>query len=210
MQMHHGSQPLTCAPPSAELERPLPPRATHRPTRSREPLDTHVIRRLWIGVVLAIGVACGRTTGMERADVMSYLERTHAWAPVEAETAQVLDRILATQFVDEAEVNREIAASRPRLTTHLVHVRDYRPRTSDVARIHARYVRAWERLLSGFDAIDQGFSSGDYSKLAQGRQAIDSWRQQIVEVADELGELVRHLGIETTGAVASARRRSST
>jgi hypothetical protein len=147
---------------------------------------------------------------MERADVMSYLDRTRAWAPVEAETAQVLDRILATQFVDEAEVNRQIAATRPRLTTHLDQVRDYRPRTSDVASIHARYVRAWERLLSGFDAIDQGFSSGDYSKLAQGRQAIDSWRQQIVQVADELGELVRHLGIETPGSVASARRRSST
>ena len=208
--MLDSSKHPTCAARDAKVQGPLMRHATLCPTPPRKPAPTFATCRLTIGVLLTIGVACGRSAGTERADVISYLERTRAWAPVEAETAQVLDRIIATQFVDEAEVNREIAASRPRLTTHLDRVRDYRPRTSDVARIHARYIRAWERLLSGFDAIDQGFSSGDYSKLAQGRQAIDLWRQQIVQVADELGELVRHLGIDTTGAVAAAPGRSLT
>jgi hypothetical protein len=159
--------------------------------------------RIYIALVIAVG-ACGNPPGSERADVVAYLERTRAWATVEAETAQTLHRILATQFVDEAEVTREITATRPRLASHIDRIRAYNPRTSDVARIHARYVRAWERLLSGFDAINQGFSSGDYSKLAQGRQAIELWRQQIIQVADELGELVRHLGIDASGAVARA------
>lgn len=160
-----------------------------------------MIRPLHMSLALAIiTAACGSPPGAERTDVLAYLDRARAWAAVEAETAQTLDRIIATQFVDEAEVNREIATSRPRLASHLERVRDYNPRTSDVARIHARYVRAWERLLAGFDAIDQGFSSGDHSKLAQGREAMGIWREQIIRVADELGELVRRFGIDAMGA----------
>src|SRR5439155_1182079 len=88
-----------------------------------------------------------------------------SWAPVEAETERTIERILGTQFVDEAEVRRQIRDDRPRALAHLERVRAYAPRSRDVQHIHARYVSAWEELLGGYDAIEQGFTSGDYTKL---------------------------------------------
>src|SRR5262245_16968707 len=105
-----GPRPELGSTRNAERLSPLPERdrSPRLPGCTRR--DTPPRSRLSIAMVLAVAAACGKTPGMERADVVSYLERTRAWAPVEAETAQVLDRIIATQFVDEAEVNREIAA----------------------------------------------------------------------------------------------------
>ena len=110
---------------------------------------------------------------------------------------------MRTQFVDEAEVRRQISDSRPRLLAHLESLRAYAPHSRDVTQIHTRYVAAWERLLSGYQAIEDGFSSGDYTKLARGREAMEGWRQEIVLVADELRELMEHFGVEATGAVES-------
>src|SRR6185503_18157986 len=55
-------------------------------------------------LALAIGtiVACTPAEKTARADVTLYLQRANDGAPVEAETARTIDRILATQFVDEA------------------------------------------------------------------------------------------------------------
>jgi hypothetical protein len=148
-------------------------------------------------------LACGTPPGAERADVLAYLAHTRTWAPIEAETARLLDRISATQFVDEPEITRQIAEHRPRLLAHLEQVRTYVPRTPDVLRLHKQYTDAWERLLAGLDAIDKGFATGDYTKLAEGREAMDAWRALIVHVADELGNLTRRLGIDPTRAVES-------
>ena len=157
-------------------------------------------------LLVSFAIACQASPTATRTDLRAYLSRTKSWAPVEAEAARTIGRILKTQFVDEAEVRRQIADSRPRLLAHLESLRAYTPHSKDVARIHARYVTAWERLLGGYDAIEEGFSSGDYTKLARGREAMEAWRAEIVGVADDLRDLMQHFDVEPTGAVESRVR----
>ena len=156
--------------------------------------------------ILALGwlaLGCGGPPGAVRADVQSYFARMRSWGPVEAETERTIERIFRTQFVDEAEVRRQIADDRPRALAHLERVRAYAPRSKDVQNIHARYVSAWEGLLAGYDAIERGFSSGDYTKLARGREAMERWRAGIADVAQQLRDLMDHVGVEPSGAVES-------
>ncbi len=146
--------------------------------------------------VLAVLVGCRPGKAAVRLELRAYLQHMQDWAPVEGETARTLERILATQFVDEAEVRHQIADSRPRIRAHLARIREYRPRTPPVQRIHARYVHAWRRLLAGYDAIEAGFASGDYTRLARGREAMAAWRDGITEVARALRRLANELGVE--------------
>src|SRR4029077_11205939 len=163
--------------------------------------------RLRPTVVLAVlGAACGASSDTTRIELRAYLARTRSWAPVEAEANRTIKRILATQFVDEAEIRRQIADSRPRILTHVEHLRGYAPRSKDIARIHARYVAAWETLLGGYDAIEQGFSSGDYTKLARGPEAMGAGGRDIEAGAGELRELMEHFGIEAPDAQESLVR----
>lgn len=154
-------------------------------------------------VFLAAALGCHAAPDAVRTDVRAYLARTRAWAPVDAEAARTIKRILDTQFVDEAEVRRQIADNRPRVVAHLAQLREYRPRSEDVRRVHQRYVAAWDRLLGAYDAIEQGFSTGDYTKLAQGREGMTAWEDGIVRVADELRQLADHYGIDPGAAIES-------
>jgi len=160
------------------------------------------VKRLGLALVL-LALGCGGPPGAMRADLQAYLARMKSWAPVEAETERTIERILRTQFVDEAEVRRQIRDDRPRALVHLERVRAYAPRSKDVQHIHARYVSAWEDLLGGYDAIEQGFTSGDYTKLARGREAMEKWGVGIADVARQLRDLMQHLGVEPGGAVES-------
>jgi hypothetical protein len=157
-------------------------------------------------VLAALVLGCQGSPTATRTELGAYLARSKGWAPVEAETARTIQRILQTQFVDEPEIRRQIADSRPRLLAHVDRLRAYSPVSKEVARVHGRYLAAWETLLSGSDAIEQGFSSGDYTKLARGREAMEAWRSEIVSVADELRELMQHFGVEADGAVESRGR----
>ena len=161
---------------------------------------------MWLRVVvfpLALALGCYEAPGKTRSELNGYLDRSRSWAPVEAETARIIERILATQFVDEAEVQRQIAESRPRLLAHLERMRAYHPGVPSVERIHARYTAAWQTLVTGFDVIEEGFASGDYTKLARGREAMLAWRRAILEVADDLRELRGSL--EPTSTASKAR-----
>src|SRR5439155_1354668 len=133
------------APPPADHDRPGsgtlgPPRPAHRvPARGapvpRGAVSGRVRRALVLGVLVA---GCGVSPDTTRVELRGYLARTRNWAPVEAEANRAIKRILATQFVDEAEIRRQIVDSRPRILTHLEHLRGYPPRSKDIARIHAR------------------------------------------------------------------------
>jgi hypothetical protein len=122
---------------------------------------------------------------------------------VEAETARTIERILRTEFVDEAEVHRQIADSRPRLEAQLADARAYTPQSEEVRRIHRRYLGAWEALLAGYDAIESGFATGDYTRLATGRERMAEWRTTLLGVANDLRQLVQRLGIDPAGATES-------
>jgi hypothetical protein len=159
--------------------------------------------RACVLVLLVCTAGCRGATSGTRIDLRAYLERSRSWAPVEGETARTLERILATQFVDEAEVLRQINDSRPRVLTHLETVRGYVPHSKTVEQVHAHYIAAWESLLRGYDAIEEGFKSGDYAKLARGREAMAEWRDGLVDVARELRELMERFGVEASGAVES-------
>src|SRR2546426_6205161 len=147
-----------------------------------------------------VALGCGAPPGAERADLQAYLERTKGWAPVEAETARTLERILATEFVDEAEVRHQIDDSRPRVIAHLERVRAYAPRSGAVQRIHETYIKAWQSLLEGYDAIVAGFTSGDYTQFAAGREGMARWKEGIVRAAQDLRELSQRLGVSTERA----------
>jgi len=160
-----------------------------------------------VAALAVAAVGCQSTPpAATRIDLRAYLARTQSWAPVEAEAARTIERILKTQFVDEAEVMRQIADSRPRLVAHLQALRAYTPHSKEVARVHAHYVEAWERLLAGYDAIERGFSTGDYTQLARGREAMEAWRAGIVPVAHELRELMEHFDVDASGPVESRVR----
>lgn len=160
--------------------------------------------RLLLATVLL--VACGTPQSAVRIETQAYLERSKGWAKIEGETARTIERIFDTQFVDEPEVLRQIADSRPRVVAHLEALRAYRPRSEDIADIHTRYIAGWEKLLAGYDAIEKGFATGDYSNLARGRTALTEWGDAILATAQELRELMRHFGIDATGTVARPAR----
>ena len=149
------------------------------------------------------GIACGASAGALRIDVLGYLERARTWAPVEAETAATVDRIFRTQFVDEAEVDRQIADSRPRIERHLGQVREYKPHSGEVERHPPGVPAGLGALLAGYDAIENGFASGDYTKLAAGREDLEAWRGGIVWVADELRDLAQRLNVDPASRTAS-------
>lgn len=167
-----------------------------------------MMRALGPLLAVACALACGAAPATAtRTDLRAYLARSKSWAPVEAEAARTIERILKTQFVDEAEVRRQIADSRPRLLGHLEALRAYAPHSKEVATVHAHYVAAWERLISGYDAIEQGFSTGDYTKLARGREAMEAWRAGIVAVAHELRDLMDHFDVDASGPAVESRAR---
>src|SRR6185369_8097005 len=71
--------------------------------------------RACLAMLAIVAIACGTPQSAVRIETQAYLERSKGWAPIEAETARTIERIFDTQFVDEAEVLRQIADSRPRV-----------------------------------------------------------------------------------------------
>src|SRR5262249_50034004 len=152
----------------------------------------------WLGLafVVALLAACSTPPAALRADTLAYLRKMSSWAPTEAETAQTLERILATEFVDEAEVLRQIADSTPRVQRQLAEAGQYEPRTAEVRRIHTVYVASWRTLLDGYSLITAGFETGDQTKLSRGREAMARWRDSILQVARQLRELRDRTGVD--------------
>jgi hypothetical protein len=140
-------------------------------------------------LLVALLVACGPPPAAKRADVEAYLQRMAAWAPIEAETARTLERILQTEFVDEAEVTRQIEDNVPRVKSHLETVEEYAPRTEDVKAVHETYKTAWRRLLAGYERIESGLRTGEYTLLAEGRAAMADWRDGLISTARKLSSL---------------------
>ena len=124
-----------------------------------------------------------------RAELQLYLQQESDWAPVEAETARTIDRVLATQFVDEAEVRRQVAADLPRVAAHLVRIQKLRLTAPAMLEIHRRYVAAWQSLSEGYQRIDRGLDAGDVAAISAGRKALQDWRQAILLTAQDLRRL---------------------
>ena len=160
---------------------------TSRPARTR-----------WLGLALLVAslAACSTPPAALRADTLAYLRKMSSWAPTEAETARTLERILATEFVDEAEVLRQIADSTPRVQRQLADAERYEPRTVDVHRVNASYLGSWRTLLDAYGSITAGFESGDQTKLSKGRDGMARWRDAIVQVARELRDLRDRTGVD--------------
>jgi hypothetical protein len=170
------------------------------------PAFAHSWRNMRRCALLAVGAlmaaACGAPSGL-RADTRAYIDKMSSWAPIEAETARALDRILATQFVDHAEVLRQIADSAPRVRRHLQEIEQYTPRTPEVQLIHANYTNAWRGLLQGYGSIEAGLDDADQARLAAGRQALLGWRASILTVARQLRQLSAQLELEPSTERAS-------
>ncbi len=144
--------------------------------------------------VLAVAAACNPTTPATRADLQLYLQHANDWAPVEAETARTIARILATQFVDEAEVRRQITADQPRVAAHIARIGAVHPTSDEVREIHRQYVETWTRLARGYDDVLRGLDHGQAADLAAGRESLEAWREGIVSTARQLRHLQDELG----------------
>lgn len=184
--------------------RPLSPEPAGDPlvalrTRARAGRRSATVRTIAVLLAAVAPAACGSPPTAVRADVAAYVARIQDWAPIEGETARTVDRILATEFVDEALVRQYLGEAIPRTRAHLQRIRSYRPRTGPVASVHARYVAGWGALLEGFEAIEDGFQRGDWTRLAQGREAMGRWRDAILEVARELRRLTQRYGVSPGG-----------
>lgn len=148
-----------------------------------------MVRPLFLASLITLVMGCGPPPAAKRADVEAYLQRMATWAPIEAETARTLERILQTEFVDEAEVTRQIEDNVPRVKSHLERVEEYAPRTDDVKNVHQTYMTAWRRLLTGYEQIESGFRTGEYQLLAAGRAAMADWREGLIATARKLSSL---------------------
>jgi hypothetical protein len=149
---------------------------------------------LWSVVLATIATGCKPADRAVRADLTLYLQRTADWAPVEAETARTIERVLATQFVDDAEVRRQVTADAPRVEAHLARIEAVQPASAEVRDIHRRYVDNWRRLAAGYRDLLHGVSTGDVPEIASGRKALQAWRAGILETARELRRLQADLG----------------
>jgi len=149
---------------------------------------------LWAAFLATIAPGCNPADRTLRSDLTLYLQRTADWAPVEAETARTIDRIMATQFVDEAEVRRQVTADVPRVQAHLERVEAVRPASSELREIHRRYVDSWRRLAAGYRDLLHGIDNGDVPSIAAGRTALQDWRAGIVETARALRQLQADVG----------------
>jgi hypothetical protein len=161
-------------------------------TRTRRPFRGSALGLVAACVaIVACGSAADRTLN---ADLSLYLQRANDWSPVEAETAKTIERILATQFVDEAEVRRQVVANAPHVAQHLGRVEQVQPRSPELQVVHRRYVEAWRRLAIGYDRILRGLDTGTVSDIADGRRALEAWRGAIVDTARDLRRLQQDLG----------------
>lgn len=146
-------------------------------------------------MALCIAAAgCRTPPATLRADTLAYLQRVAAWAPTEAESARAVDRILATEFVDSAEVLRQIADDAPRVRRLISEAEAHEPRSTEVAQIHASYIAAWRDLLVAYAEVEEGLRSDDQRLLSNGRNGLAKWRDDILGVARELRNLKTQVG----------------
>ena len=139
-------------------------------------------------VLLAL-VSCTAPRDSTSHEVAGYLRQLAEWAPQEAEAARAVRRILATQFVDEAEVRRQIAESRPRVEAQVAALSAYRARSRELSEVHRNYLEGWRRLARGYDEIEQGLDRTDQRALARGRAALVAWRDTVMSTARRLREM---------------------
>ena len=147
-------------------------------------------------MLLGVVLSCSSPSEQAlRADLTLYIQRANDWAPVEAETARTIDRIVATQFVDEAEVRRQVTADAPRVAAHLARIEAVSPTSQEVRDVHARYVGAWRDLAAGYASLLRGLDTGNVPDIATGRRAMQAWRESIVGVARDLRRLKSDAGL---------------
>jgi len=124
-----------------------------------------------------------------RHELSAYMEQLGQWAPQEAEVGRAVQRVLDTEFADEAEVRRQIAESVPRVDAQVALLRAYQPSSRALKDVHAGYVRAWETLRAGYADIVEGLDRADQATLGRGRQELLAWRRALPDTATRLREI---------------------
>lgn len=114
------------------------------------------------------------------------MQQVTSWAPVEAETARSIQRIFATQFVDEAAVRQEVSQTLPRIKSHLDRIASVAPSDSDLRDIHLRYQLAWRQLQDALIGLPDAIGRNDAGALAASRASMTAWGQAMMDIAADL------------------------
>jgi len=145
-------------------------------------------------VLLAAG--CSSDAEGTRVELVEFLRVLNAWAPADGAAAGAIERVLATQFVDDAEVRHQVTELSARVSAHLAKVAAYHPRSPEVAALYTRYRGAWEQLSGGCAEIEAGLDQGVPERLAGGREALEAWADSLASMARDTRRLAERVGVD--------------
>lgn len=138
-------------------------------------------------IVVAFGQAASCASDSDRSKAFQgYMQQVTSWAPVEAETARSIQRIFASQFVDEAAVRQEVSQTLPRIKNHLDRIESVAPADSQLREINLRYRLAWQQLQEALIGLPDAIGHSDAAALAASRASMTAWGQSMLDIAADL------------------------
>jgi hypothetical protein len=158
------------------------------------------MRRL-LAILAVASLACASCTRAPARDpavvedVVAYVDRIKKWEPVETEVLRAIRDVRRSQYVDDDYVISTLGGTMSDVELHLEEIDRFRPRTSQVAEVHARYTKAWHDLHDSFAAIVASMERKDYVALARGTEAMGRARDDLVTVAAALSLLMKETGL---------------
>jgi len=135
-------------------------------------------------------------------DLSDYAQKMVEWEGVESRVLRAIGKVERNQFVDDDYVASTLASVVGEARLHLEHAARYKPKTRAIERIHNRYLKSWRDLAEAFDTIIRSMEARDYLELSGGVERMRRARQELIEVAAALSDL-----LDTTGVSPPPSRR---
>lgn len=135
-------------------------------------------------------------------DLSEYTQKIVEWEGVESRVLRAIGKVERNQFVDDDYVASTLASVVGEVRLHLEHAARYKPKTRAIEEIHSRYLESWRDLAEAFDTIIRSMEARDYLELSGGVERMRRARQELIEVAAALSDL-----LDTTGVSPPPSRR---
>lgn len=168
----------------------------------------HRQARVFYLAAVGLAVAASGCVGGPRRDPLllqdlsDYTQKIVEWEGVESRVLRAIGKVERNQFVDDDYVASTLASVVGEVRLHLEQAARYKPRTRAIEEIHSRYVKSWRDFAEAFDTIIHSMETRDYLKLSGGVERMRRARQELIEVAAALSDL-----LDTTGVSPPPSRR---